>query len=343
MKSLAASPPPVENWESIGIREGWVENGWTENQMMDRIKELGLMNIPVMCVLSPYYLNFLQNPDTNTLVKETVQTIRPTLDTDSSDGDGDREKTYAKWIAASNLWSRGQTINIVFSNSTAKDFIMQTLIKDLQPHVSMKLAFPSGTTGDILVNVAPMSGVGGNSQLGRVGRQQTINLNSSSMGNANVTSLKAPAAVWTPEDGYLDEIVNKAPDDAGKNTAGNAQGSFNWARYLVTHEFGHAMGLWHEWNREQCGRNGVTCSPTQDPYSVMNYPAGSSGGASDAKPSANTKDTYSDADIAWLQSVYGGTGKPTDPPRPTDIIPNPITIGDIGLLPPPVTIPSASL
>ena len=26
--------------ETIGIKEGWIEKGWTEEQMMERIKEL---------------------------------------------------------------------------------------------------------------------------------------------------------------------------------------------------------------------------------------------------------------------------------------------------------------
>lgn len=260
----------IKDWETVGIREGWLENGWTEEQMMNRIKELNLPP-PPFCSLEPYYLNYMQQPNMNEIILKIREQTRAIGADDSA------------WIAASNLWTPGQTINIVFSNSNLQEFIKAVLIKDLQPHVSMKLNFPGGTTGDILVNVITMSGVGGNSAIGKTGRQQTVNLNSSSMGGANINSLTSGGG-------------------------GGGRGGFSWARYLVCHEFGHAMGLWHEWNREMCGRN-TTCSSAQDMYSVMNYPAGSSGGASDAKPSANTMDTYSPEDIKWLERVYkGGSG-----------------------------------
>jgi len=267
----------IKDWETIGIREQWLENGWTEEQMMNRIKELNLPP-PPFCALQPYYLNYMQQPNMNEIILKIRDQARDI-------GAGD-----SAWIAASNLWTPGQTINIVFANSTHQEFIKAVLMKDLQPNISMKLAFPGGTSGNILVNVITMSGVGGNSAVGRTGSQQTVNLNSSSMSGANISALL----------------------DCGK-------GGFNWARYLVCHEFGHAMGLWHEWNREMCGRNGVTCSGAQDSYSTLNYPLSSSGGSADAKPSANTMDCYSPEDRKWLQSVYKGTGKVPDTTTTTTI------------------------
>ena len=260
--------------ETIGIKEGWIEKGWTEEQMMERIKEL---NLPIpWCSYQPYVLNFLQTQDMNQKnLKRIVETKEISESKDSN-----------AWIAASNLWTPGQTINIVFSSSTHQEFVKATLLKYLQPNISMQLKFPGGTSGDIIVNIANLSGQGGNSALGKTGRQQTVNLSGTSMSGADL----------------------------------NTTQKFHWPKYLVLHEFGHALGLWHEWNREQCSRNGVTCSPTQDSYSVMNYPSGSSGGASDAKPSPNCMDTYSPMDIEWLKKVYGGKGvQPStgQPPQPT--------------------------
>jgi hypothetical protein len=259
--------------ETIGLKEGWIEQGLTEKQMMNRIKEL---NLPTpWCSMEPYPLNFLQSPNLNSdSLKRIVEMKKLTADTGA-------------WIAASNLWTPGQTINIVFANSNLTEFIKATLLKYLQPHVSMKLVFPGGSSGNILVNVTSLSGQGGNSALGKTGSQQTVNLSGTSMSNADI----------------------------------NYTGKFSWARYLVCHEFGHAMGLYHEWNREMCSRNGATCSSAQDLYSVMNYPAGSTGGAADAKPSANCMDSYSPTDIQWLEKVYGkgtqpppGTQRPQPPP-----------------------------
>jgi Metallo-peptidase family M12B Reprolysin-like len=277
----------IKDWETIGIKEEWLEKGMTEKQMMNRIKELKLP-IPKFCILQPFYLNYMQRPDMNELI---LKMKKETEDLGIDD---------SAWIAASNLWTPGQTINIVFSNSTHQEFIKAVLIKDLQPNVSMKLNFPGGSSGDIIVNVISMSGSGGNSALGKTGRQQTINLNSNSMSNADLSAIKPGG------------------------TSGRQNG-FSWARYLVCHEFGHALGLYHEWNREMCGRNGVTCLGAQDMYSVMNYPAGSSGGAGDAKPSQNTMDTYSPEDVKWLQRVYKGGGGTTTDTTPSTTTTTPST------------------
>jgi hypothetical protein len=255
--------------ENIGIREQWIEQGWTEQQMMDRIAEIEKDSPKPWCQLQPYILNYLQSPDLNQRVLDNLDQLSYNDVTD--DNDNDNSDNY--WIAASNLWTPGQDLTISFSAASPANMVATVkkyLMADLQPYVSMKIQFVN-SGGMVVVNIASMSGAGGNSAVGHTQTGQMVNLNSSSM-----------------------------TDNAGAN--------FNWARYLVLHEFGHCMGLWHEWNREMCGRNGITCSATQDSYSVMNYPAGSTGGAADAKPSANTMDHYSPTDIEWLLKVYKGTG-----------------------------------
>ena len=260
------------DWMFIGRQEDWIGQGMTEEQMMNRIAELNLP-APPFCVLQPYYLNYMQAPDTNKIVVKSVQDVRDNLDD---------KNQINEWIASSNLWTPGQTINIVFANSSFQDFIKAALLKYLQPNISMKLAFPGGSQGDIMVTVLGISGAGGYSNVGKMGGQQNVQLGSANMSSSDIS------------------ILTGVPQ--------NSTTRFNWAKYTALHEFGHAMGLWHEWNREMCGRNGVTCSSTQDSYSVMNYPAGSSGGASDARPSAQCMDEYSQMDRQWLNTVYKGPG-----------------------------------
>lgn len=257
-------------WPIIGIKEGWIENGWTPEQMMKRSLEIKIP--PQLCYLEPYYMNFLQRPDMNQLVlKELTET---------------RDPDNAAWIASNRLWTPGQTINIIFSPASPTDmqnYVKFCIMKYLQPHVSMKLNFTTGTSGDILVNIAYMSAGGGNSAIGKTGRQQTINLNTDRFQGKTDTS-------------KLDDTVHTF-----------SGGKFNLQRYIVLHEFGHAMGLYHEWQRELC-KGGNTCSESQDFNSVMNYFNQGTTGVKGVIPSKETMDSYSPGDITWLKKVYGGAG-----------------------------------
>jgi hypothetical protein len=248
----------------FGIKQGWVEKGLTEDEMNTLALKLPPPP-PMSCALSPYYLNYLQNSNTNDYILQRVKDMR--------------DPTTNEWVAANNLWTPGQTINIVFSNNTAQEFIKGILTKYLQPHVSMKLNFPGGSSGDILVNVA--SG-GNNSSIGKTGRQQTVNLNASGISSASMA--KVPETINTK--------------DSGK---------FYYPRYIICHEFGHAMGLFHEWQRSSC--RGSNCS-ADDLYSVMNYFAGSSGGDPAARKLGTCMDSYSPTDIQWLEMVYKGGSTP---------------------------------
>ena len=152
----------------------------------------------------------------------------------------------------------------------------------------MKLNFPGGSSGDILVNV--VNG-GNNSSIGKTGRQQTVNLNAPGIANASMS--KVPETINTK--------------DSGK---------FYYPRYIICHEFGHAMGLYHEWQRGNC--KGSNCS-ADDLYSVMNYFAGSSGGDPAARKLGTCMDSYSPTDIQWLEMVYkgGSTTPKVTPPKVT--------------------------
>jgi hypothetical protein len=83
---------------------------------------------------------------------------------------------------------------------------------------------------------------------------------------------------------------------------------FNWARYTILHEFGHVLGMYHEWDREMCKKSGITCTNI-DKYSVMNYPSNSSSGAINAVRNSYTMDVYSTKDKEWLLKVYQGNGE----------------------------------
>lgn len=266
------------DYMDIGIKDGWIERGLTEQEM--NTLALKLPPPPLTsCILSPYYLNYLQNSNTNDYILQRIKDMR--------------DPTTNEWVAANNLWTPGQTINIVFSNNTAQEFIKSILTKYLQPHVSMKLNFPGGSSGDILVNV--VSG-GNNSAIGKSGRQQTVNLNTSGISSASMAKIP--------------ETINTK--DSGK---------FYYPRYIICHEFGHAMGLYHEWQRGSC--KGSNCS-ADDLYSVMNYFAGSSGGDPAARKLGTCMDSYSPTDIQWLEMVYkGGSTTPKVTPKITPQITTP--------------------
>lgn len=272
-----------KSWETIGLEENWIENGWTEEQMNARIRELNLPP-PRDCAMMPYYLNYMQRPDMNQLTLKIRQEMQ-SLGVDD-----------ASWIAASNLWTPGQTINIVFSSNVSsrlQEFIKTALAKYLQPHVSMKLAYPGGTSGDVLVDVLDLKGQGGNSLIGKIGSNQLVNLSKTEVDDAKLDVSKLTGAVGSAE---------------------NDRATFYYPRYLICHEFGHVMGLWHEWNREMCGQYGfgrsTSCSGSEDAYSVMNYApkkiesTGKLDGATDAQPSSHCLDAYSPNDIRWLEYVY---------------------------------------
>ena len=242
--------------EFVGIEEGWVEKGWTRQQMRERIEELGL-TVNDACTLTPYELNFMQNPFANT---ETLALVEKMSNADV-DGVGD-EYEFAK--PAGTLWTPGETITVSFTGSSAsqQESCKKYITQDIQPYVSMKFSFVA-SGGRINVNFMNMGG-GGNSAVGKQGSSQTVNFSINAFRDSGTT--------------------------------------FNWARYLTCHEFGHALGLVHEF--DAC--RGNPCE--SDPYSVMNYPAGSGGGAGNAVPSAQCMDHYSPKDVVWLTKVYKGTG-----------------------------------
>lgn len=98
----------------------------------------------------------------------------------------------------------------------------------------------------------------------------------------------------------------------------NCQGDGKFCRHLVLHEFGHAMALWHEHERDDSScdqgqaeredRSHVKVG-SYDRASVMNY--------------CSTTDTLSAGDLAGLQRLYPGargtapTSGPTSPPPTT--------------------------
>ena len=261
-------------WETIGIKEDWIGQGMTETQMMQRIQDLGLP-APPFCSLSPYYLNYMQVPDANQSLLQAVVAI-------NNDPNNVDDNTNA-WIANSNLWTPGQTINIGFANSNQQQFIQTALQKYLQPNISMNLVFVSSpSSADILITVQSIPGAGGMSNVGKVGSQQNVQLGTGNMSSADIS------------------ILTGIPVNSTTN--------FNWAKYTVLHEFGHAMGLQHEWLRSMCNSNGVTCSSTDDAYSVLNYPPGSVGGDPTAIDSPQIMDEYSLLDRGWLNTVYKGPG-----------------------------------
>jgi hypothetical protein len=233
--------------EFIGFKEKWVERGWTRKQMRDRIEELGL-TVDSWCVLQPYELNFMQNPNANQEIEEDVES-------------GERA------IASKNLWKPGETITIQCNKtslvdnfeSTIKKYVMQ----DVQPYVSMKFKFVDQSEGGRIIvalfkKIEDKDGdpIGGGSAIGKKGERQVLSVS-------------------------LNNFEKK-------------DSKFNWQRYTIVHEFGHVLGLNHEFEQNLCKQSGITCTGP-DPLSVMGYPT---------KNSSKTMDHFSPGDIAWLKKVY---------------------------------------
>lgn len=76
---------------------------------------------------------------------------------------------------------------------------------------------------------------------------------------------------------------------------------FNYIRYIIVHEFGHTLGLRHQFDRDLCKQSKVPC--TDDPQSVMNFPLGFSVGKN-KDGIESTMDHFSPGDIKWLKTVY---------------------------------------
>jgi len=239
--------------EFVGFKEKWVERGWTRKQMRDRIEELGL-TVNSWCVLQPYELNFMQNPNANQEIEEDVES-------------GER----AIGVEKAKLWTPGETITVSCQKTTLVDNFESTVKKyvmqDVQPYVSVKFKFvPSD--GKITVRVIPPNSVGpgGSTAIGKEPGQHTIS--------------------------FAQGFFKKSD-------------TFDYTRFIIVHEFGHVLGLYHEFDRKQCQKAGITCTD-EDPLSVMNYPIGTKSpfGSSGVGGRKETMDHFSPKDIAWLKSVY---------------------------------------
>jgi hypothetical protein len=237
--------------EFVGIEEGWVERGWTRKQMRERIEELGL-TVNSWCVLQPYELNFMQNPDANQEIEEDVES-------------GER----AIGVEKAKLWTPGETITVTCEKTTLVDNFESTVKKyvmqDVQPYVSVKFKFvPSG--GKVTSRVIPNGTGGGSTAIGKGSGTHTISF---------------PPFFFKKSD------------------------KFDYTRFIIVHEFGHVLGLYHEFARDQCKQAGVTCTD-EDPLSVMNFPIGTTSPfGSGIGVRKETMDHFSPKDIKWLKSVYG--------------------------------------
>ncbi len=271
----------LKSWPSLGIREKWIENGWTEAEMNSRAYAYAAEHeLDMLCILDPFYMNFLQEYGSN-------------------------DRVYYRWIAVKNLWTPGQTINIAFTSSSPADmsaYVKQAVMTHLQPHVSMKIVFveSTGSKADVTVDIKKMAAGGGQSSLGK-----------SNSGTGHVTL-------------NTDRFTNVAGDLSKLNEPAHAfkDGGFILTRYLILHEFGHMLGLDHEWLRQNCGGT-TTCSATTDPFSVMNYFNQGTTGVQGVVVSTSTMDAYSPGDIEWMQRVYKGDGNVSGTVAPSS---NPIIV-----------------
>lgn len=237
--------------EFIGLKEKWVERGWTRKQMRDRIEDLGL-TVDSWCVLQPYELNFMQNPNANQEIEEDVES-------------GERA------IASSNLWTPGETITVQCNKTTlADDFestVQKYVMQDVQPYVSMKFKFVDPSeNGRIIVAL----------------HKQLKDKDGNQTGGGSAIGKR---------EGGKRQLVTIALNSFTKGTIGK----FNWTRATIVHEFGHVLGLNHEFDQKLCKESGYKCTGP-DPLSVMGYPT---------KDNTKPMDHFSPGDIKWLKSVYG--------------------------------------
>lgn len=256
----------MTDWPVIGIVEEWKEN-LTEQQMAELSKQLKIPD-DIICTLEPYYENFLQRTDYNEIFLKQLENSK------KSDG-------VYQWVVGGKLWSPEETIDIVFNPGSLpalQEYVKTVVLRFLQPHVSMKLNFTSEakSPNNILINLIKMEKGGGSSSIGRKGGRQELTLNTDRFSNYDASTLSENGNTY----------ISK---------------KFVLQRYLILHEFGHAMGLAHEWSRTRC--SGDNCS-VEDPYSVMNYFNQGTTGAVGVKPSENCMDSYSPMDIEWLRKVY---------------------------------------
>lgn len=285
----------LNSWPSLGINEKWIENGWTEAEMNSRAYAYAAEHeLDLLCVLDPFYMNFLQEYGAN-------------------------DRVLYRWNAIKNLWTPGQTMNIAITSTSPADmsaYVKQAIMTHLQPHVSMKLVFveSAGTKADVTIDIKLLAKGGGNASLGKSNNGTGhVNLNTDRFRNVagDLSRLDEPAHMST---------------DRG----------FILTRYLILHEFGHVLGLDHEWLRENCGSS-KTCSAASDPFSVMNYFNQGTTGVQGVVVSTSTMDTYSPGDIEWLHQVYKGGTAITSPPTVSKVSssPPPPTVGKVGSSPPP--------
>ena len=190
----------------VGIEEGWVEKGWTKKEMLKRIEELGLSTKGYACVLTPYELNFMQDPNANA---ETLDMIVQK----SNEG----EYRFAK--AVRNLWTPGEIITVSFSGGTTRmhESAKKYITQDIQPNVSMQFKFVA-SGGRVHVRFLNTDKFAGQSDLGKK-KDVTSQLVSINIGAYNLVS---PSFNWARyiichEMGHVLGMAHEF-DACGKNT-----------------------------------------------------------------------------------------------------------------------------